>query len=101
MLPGFRTLLGALLLGGALTACVKPAPTIETGPQLSSDQHKHRDRLCAEGAWEPGTPAHCECMNGYVRSSANSEPATCSVGETQLEVMRDGHQGVCCEAQRR
>jgi hypothetical protein len=66
-----------------------PAPTVATGPQTSTAS-------CGEDA--PNTPAHCECLGGYVKGDIGDGQVACPQGETELERVQQGIEGaVCCK----
>jgi len=65
------------------------APTVATGPQSSSAS-------CGEDA--ANTPAHCECLGGYVKGDIGDGQVACPQGETELERVQQGIEGaVCCK----
>lgn len=79
-------LLTTMLLGCASRAAQTSAPTV--GEQ--------QGQPCREGA--PATPAHCECLGGYVRGDIGDGQVACPQGETELERVNQGIEGaVCCK----
>ncbi len=52
--------------------------------------------LCGQDA--PDSPAHCECLGGYVRGEDETGKVACPQGETELSRVRQGIEGaVCCK----
>lgn len=84
-----ETLLALLL--GPLGCAHPPAPEAHSpsGPQAAS---------AACGSQAAATPAHCECLGGYVKGDIGDGQVACPQGETELERVRQGIEGaVCCK----
>ena len=84
----------AMLIALLLSAC-KQAP-------LSVQTEGNADRASGSAACEespPGTPAHCECIGGYVKGDIGDGQVACSDEERELERVSQGIEGaVCCLA---
>ena len=99
------------LLFGALAACActrtteqPPAaqPTVEEATSQPAPQRavqpatQASSHACGEAA--ANTPAHCECLGGYVRGDIGDGKVACPQGETELERVQQGIEGaVCCQ----
>jgi hypothetical protein len=87
--------LSCLLLSSAC-ACSKQPP-LEVASESPSD-HASGTEACAESA--AGTPAHCECIGGYVKGDIGDGKVACAEGEQELERVQQGIEGaVCCKGQ--
>lgn len=81
--------LAALLASG----CTKSS---RTGEESGAGSGAEASELC--GASAPATPAHCQCLGGYVRGDIGDGQVACPPGETQLERVQQGIEGaVCCK----
>jgi hypothetical protein len=82
---------GALVLG--LVGCSKQTPA----PPPSESTGQEAVETCGSDA--PATPAHCECLGGYVKGDIGDGQVACPQGETELERVQQGIEGaVCCKA---
>lgn len=94
-----KHILVCTLLALSLFGCSKPAPrdaptSPSAGAETPPDAH-----ACSEGA--ASTPAHCECLGGYVKGDIGDGQVACPQGETELERVQQGIEGaVCCKASR-
>lgn len=79
----------------AFVGCKKNPPlAVETE---SSAGHASGSAACDESA--PNTPAHCECLGGYVKGDIGDGKVACNEGEKELERVQQGIEGaVCCQA---
>jgi hypothetical protein len=69
-----------------------PRPAHAPEPSSGGDASE----ACGQGA--PSTPAHCECLGGYVRGDIGDGQVACPQGETELERVNQGIEGaVCCK----
>jgi hypothetical protein len=83
------TLLVLFLLLGAC----KKAPLAVASE--SNAGHASGSAACDEST--PGTPAHCECLGGYVKGDIGDGKVACTEGEQELERVQQGIEGaVCC-----
>jgi len=96
------TLLFGALSAGACAHKAEPPPAApptfeqaaaQPAAQASSDTSS---RACGQAA--ANTPAHCECLGGYVRGDIGDGKVACPQGETALERVQQGIEGaVCCK----
>lgn len=76
------------------SGCTNSSRTAEDGASAGSGAEA--SEVC--GADAPATPAHCQCLGGYVRGDIGDGQITCPPGETQLERVQQGIEGaVCCK----
>lgn len=85
----------AFVLIFALGACKQAPLAVQT---TSGSDHASGSAACEETP--AGTPAHCECIGGYVKGDIGDGKVACTDGERELERVRQGIEGaVCCQAQ--
>lgn len=78
----------SLLLLGACGGASKPSTSTARAGTASE----------ACGSSAAATPAHCECLGGYVRGDIGDGQVACPQGETELERVNSGIEGaVCCK----
>src|SRR5687767_15407436 len=88
------SLLIAMIMIAACSSKTAPAAP-PTASATEGAEHVASD--CSEGA--PATPAHCECLGGYVKGDIGDGQVACPQGETELERVQQGIEGaVCCKA---
>ena len=77
------------LLSVSACGAAPKSPVAPSNPGVSS---------AACGSDAGATPAHCECLGGYVRRDIGDGQVACPQGETELERIRVGMEGaVCCK----
>jgi hypothetical protein len=82
-----------LLMLALATGCAHRSSAAERGNARAGEQSS---AACGEGA--ANTPAHCECLGGYVRGDIGDGQVACPQGETELERVKQGIEGaVCCK----
>lgn len=83
-----------VMVGLLASGCAKSSRSAEDGTGAGSGAEA--SEVC--GADAPATPAHCQCLGGYVRGDIGDGQVTCPPGETQLERVQQGIEGaVCCK----
>ncbi len=76
------------------SACKQAPLSVETA---SGGDHASGSTACEEST--AGTPAHCECIGGYVKGDIGDGKVACAEGERELERVQQGIEGaVCCQA---
>lgn len=89
--------LSSALLALSLLGCSKPPVAEPVASPSGGAEAPVTDAACSEGA--PSTPAHCECLGGYVKGDIGDGQVACPQGETELERVQQGIEGaVCCKA---
>lgn len=81
---------GCLSLLSLASACggapATPADPAEAGSGATCAEHP------------PSSPAHCECLGGYVKGDIGDGKVACTDGDTELERTQQGIEGaVCCK----
>ena len=91
---------GFLAVCSLSVACGSSAPAAEAaidgnGTPSEPSEESH----CSEHA--KASPAHCECLGGYVKGDIGDGKVACGPGEVELERTNQGIEGaVCCQAAR-
>jgi hypothetical protein len=86
------TKLAILSIALLACACKKPPLAVQTE---STAGHASGSAACEESP--PNTPAHCECLGGYVKGDIGDGKVACEAGEKELERVQQGIEGaVCC-----
>jgi len=89
--------LACVLLLGISGCASRPAPAEPVATTPGQGGEAPEDYACSEGA--PSTPAHCQCLGGYVKGDIGDGQVACPQGETELERVQQGIEGaVCCKA---